>query len=78
MSYIEDPTYFVWKGPTLSDPYRVVYREVKTRTRKGTPITYELKSMLEEYESWEIAQRVADSMNADTIVEAILYSVAEE
>jgi len=59
--------YFVWKGPSYSDPFRVVYREVKARTRKGIPVSYIIKSIPYEYESWEMAQVVADELNSSKI-----------
>jgi hypothetical protein len=56
--------YFVWKGPSYSDPFRVVYREVKTRTRKGIPVSYVLKSIPFEYETWDMAKVMADDLNS--------------
>ena len=36
-------TYFVSKRKSTSEPFRIVYREVKTHTSKGYPLTYELR-----------------------------------
>lgn len=55
--------YFVWRGPKPYDPFRVVYRRVKARTSKGSPITYEMRSVPEAYETWEEAKLVADQLN---------------
>lgn len=55
--------YFVWRDPQPHAPFRVVYRQVKTRTRKGTPITYEWRSSPDAYETWETAKYAADKLN---------------
>lgn len=70
--------YFVWKGPSYSDPFRVVYREVKTRTRKGIPVSYILKSIPYEYESWEMAQLMADNLNSRKVTVGEGYWIGEE
>jgi hypothetical protein len=55
--------YFVWKRPAVPGPYRIVHREVKRRTSKGYPITFALKAIPGEYETWEKAQSIADRLN---------------
>ena len=55
--------YFVWKKPLPDHTYQVVRREVRARTRKGYPISYELKSIPGEFESWERAQAMAEEFN---------------
>jgi hypothetical protein len=57
--------YFVWKRPTICEPFRVVRREVHTRTHKGYPITYILKSIPVAFDTWEKAQLVANKLNLD-------------
>ncbi len=57
--------YFISKRTFASDPYHIVFREVKTRTRKGYPITYELKTLPEEFKTWEEALAVAEELNAE-------------
>ena len=55
--------YFVWKSPLASNQFRVVFREVKLRTRKGYPIAYSIKSIPNKFETWEKAQAEADRLN---------------
>ena len=59
----EQSVYFVWMKPSHPRLFRVVHREVKLRTRKGYPITFALKALPGEYESWEKAQTVAERLN---------------
>jgi hypothetical protein len=56
-------TYFVAKKKHASEPYRVVFQEVKTRTSKGYPLTYELKPLPEEYATWEEAYAASERLN---------------
>lgn len=56
-------TYFVWKKPPPDHTYQVVRREVRARTLKGYPISYELRSIPGDFESWERAQAVAEEFN---------------
>ncbi len=56
-------TYFVAKKIRASDPYRVVFQEVKTRTSKGYPLTYEYKPLPEEYDTWEDAYAASERLN---------------
>ena len=55
--------YFVWKPPQISNQFRVVFREVKLRTRKGYPIAFSVKSIPDMFETWEKAQAEADRLN---------------
>jgi hypothetical protein len=57
-------TYFVNKRRRVSEPYRVVYPEVKARTSKGQPITFELIPLPEEYRTWEEALEASQQLNA--------------
>lgn len=59
--------YFVWKRPVVSEPFRVVRKEVHARTHKGYPITYVLKSIPGAFESWDKAQFVANKLNLDIL-----------
>lgn len=63
----EQAVYFVWMKPTHPGRFRVVHREVKLRTHKGYPISYILKALPGEYESWEKAQMVAERLNRGEI-----------
>jgi hypothetical protein len=58
-------TYFINRRGGASEPFTIVYREVKTRTRKGYPITYELKALPGEYDTWEEALQNAQRLNSD-------------
>lgn len=58
-------TYFISKRYSAGEPYRIVYREVKTHTSKGYPLTYEIKSLPEEYATWEEALAATEQMNAN-------------
>ena len=62
---MQNTEYFVWKRPAIREPFRVVRKEVHTRTSKGYPITYILKSIPVAFETWEKAQFVADKLNLD-------------
>jgi hypothetical protein len=64
---MEQTEYFVWRKPALSEPFRVVRREVHTRTRKGYPITYVLKSIPAVFETWDKAQFVANKLNLEIL-----------
>ena len=64
---MQSAEYFVWKRPVISEPFRVVRREVHTRTHKGYPITYVLKSIPVAFETWDKAQFVANKLNLDLI-----------
>jgi hypothetical protein len=55
--------YFVWRRPSQPLSFRVVRREVKCRTRKGTPISFALKAIPGEFADWHTAQQVADQLN---------------
>lgn len=57
-------TYFVCKRNSSTEPFRVVYREVKTRTSKGYPLTYELCSLPEAYATWEEALAAIERLNS--------------
>jgi hypothetical protein len=59
----EQAVYFVWRKPIQPGRFRVFQREVKLRTHKGYPISYTLKALPGEYESWEKAQMVAERLN---------------
>ena len=60
MQYLE---YFVWKRPSCPASFRVVHREVKSRTQKGYPISFALMAIPGEYDEWEAAQHMADQLN---------------
>ena len=57
-------TYFVSTRNSASDPFKIVYREVKIRTSKGYPLTYEWKALPEEYATWEEALAATEKLNA--------------
>lgn len=57
-------TYFVSKRNCASEPFKVVYREVKSHTSKGYPLSYELKALPEEYATWEEALAAIEMLNA--------------
>jgi len=63
--------YFVWKKPCLCQGFRVVRREVKARTQKGYPISFVLKSIPLEFDSWDQAQSLADELNQELAVDEI-------
>ena len=64
---MEATEYFVWKRPIIDEPFRVVRREVHSRTHKGYPITYVLKSIPVAFESWDKAQFVANKLNLEIL-----------
>jgi hypothetical protein len=57
-------TYYVAKRNNADEPFKIVYREVKTRTRKGYPLTYELRSLPGEYLTLEEALEATEKLNA--------------
>jgi hypothetical protein len=57
-------TYFVSTRNSASSPFKIVYREVKIRTSKGYPLTYEWKALPEEYATWEEAFVETEKLNA--------------
>jgi hypothetical protein len=57
-------TYFVSTRNSASAPFKVVYREVKIRTCKGYPLTYEWKALPEDYATWEEAFAETEKLNA--------------
>ncbi len=57
-------TYFVNRRSLSTEPYKVVYPEVKTRTSKGYPITFEFIELPEEYNTWEEALEATQRLNA--------------
>ena len=59
--------YFVWKRPVIDESFRVVRREVHSRTRKGYPISYVLKSIPVAFETWDKAQLVANKLNLELL-----------
>jgi hypothetical protein len=65
----EQNVYFVWMKPTHPGRFRVVHREVRLRTHKGYPISYTLKALPGEFESWEKAQSVAEQLNRGEVPE---------
>lgn len=60
---MQSTEYFVWKRPAIDEPFRVVRREVHSRTHKGYPISYVLKSIPVAFETWDKAQIVANKLN---------------
>ena len=67
----EQNPYFVWMKPTHPGRFRVVHREVKLRTHKGYPISYALKALPDEFESWEKAQMIAERLNRGEMPEEL-------
>jgi len=63
--------YFVWKKSCPFQGFRVVRREVKARTHKGYPISFVLKSIPLEFDSWDKAQSLADELNHELAPEEI-------
>lgn len=55
--------YFVWRKSESAQHFRVVRREVRARTNKGYPISFSLKSIPQTFDSWEVAQYIADQLN---------------
>ena len=64
---MQSTEYFVWKRPIIGEPFRVVWREVHSRTHKGYPITYVIKSIPDVFETWDKAQFVANRLNLDIL-----------
>jgi hypothetical protein len=64
---MQSTEYFVWKRPKIDEPFRVVWREVHSRTHKGYPITYAIKSIPDAFETWDKAQLVANKLNLDIL-----------
>ena len=62
---MQSPEYFVWKRPVIDEFFRVVRREVHSRTHKGYPISYVLKSIPVAFETWDKAQYVANKLNLE-------------
>ncbi len=62
---MQSPEYFVWKRPVIDESFRVVRREVHSRTHKGYPISYVLKSIPVAFETWDKAQYVANKLNLE-------------
>jgi hypothetical protein len=58
-------TFYISRRRFTSDPFKVVYREVKTRTRKGYPLTYELKALAGDYQTWEEAQSAISGLSPE-------------
>lgn len=56
--------YFINKRSLSTQPYQIVFREVKTRTSKGYPISYELIPLPEKYHTWEEALEATRKLNA--------------
>jgi hypothetical protein len=65
-------TYFVWKKPPPDHTYQVVRREVRARTLKGYPISYELRSIPGDFESLN-GPKVIGIQPARWIVETSLW-----
>ncbi len=62
---MQSSEYFVWKRPAVDESFRVVRREVHSRTHKGYPISYVLKSIPVAFETWDKAQYVANKLNLE-------------
>jgi hypothetical protein len=62
---MQNSQYYVWTRPSLPASFRVVRREVKSRTQKGIPISYGLKAIPGEYLEWDAAQQMADRLNQE-------------
>jgi hypothetical protein len=63
--------YFVWKRSCPCQGFHVVRREVKARTQKGYPISFVLKSIPLEFDSWDKAQSLADELNQELTAEEL-------
>ena len=74
---METSEYFVWKRPVIDESFRVVRREVHSRTRKGYPISYVLKSIPVAFETWDKAQYVANKLNLE-LMQGTLQDWPEE
>ena len=64
---MQSSEYFVWKRPIIDETFRVVRREVHSRTHKGYPISYILKSIPVAFETWDKAQFVANKLNLELL-----------
>jgi hypothetical protein len=64
---MQSSEYFVWKRPVIDESFRVVRREVHSRTHKGYPISYILKSIPVAFETWDKAQFVANKLNLELL-----------
>ena len=64
---MQSSEYFVWKRPVIDESFRVVRREVHSRTHKGYPISYVLKSIPVAFETWDKAQYVANKLNIELL-----------
>jgi len=64
---MQSSEYFVWKRPVIDELFRVVRREVHSRTHKGYPISYVLKSIPVAFETWDKAQFVANKLNLELL-----------
>jgi len=64
---MQSSEYFVWKRPIIDESFRVVRREVHSRTHKGYPISYVLKSIPVAFETWDKAQYVANKLNLELL-----------
>jgi hypothetical protein len=64
---MQSSEYFVWKRPVIDESFRVVRREVHSRTHKGYPISYVLKSIPVAFETWDKAQFVANKLNLELL-----------
>lgn len=64
---MQSSEYFVWKRPVIDELFRVVRREVHSRTHKGYPISYALKSIPVAFETWDKAQFVANKLNLELL-----------
>ena len=59
-------TLFVSNRDQTSQTYQILYPEVKTRTLKGYPVTYEMKSLPGDYPSWEDALEALNRLTGNT------------
>ncbi len=60
------PMYYISRKGFGSTSYQVVYEDVKTRTSKGYPITYELIALPPEYGTWDEAREVVERLNTQS------------
>ena len=59
------PIYHIARNTGEKNSFNVVYEDVRTRTSKGYPLTYEVKSLPGEFQSWEDAHLVVNQLNAE-------------
>lgn len=57
---------FVSNRHPASHTYQILYSEVKTRTLKGYPVTYEMKSLPGDYPTWEDAFEALNRLTGNT------------